>query len=30
VTWSAYRYFDGTRWTEWVYNGMAVSAAHIA
>ncbi len=24
-----YRYFDGTRWTEWVYNGMAVSAAHL-
>jgi hypothetical protein len=25
-----YRYFDGKRWTEWVYNGMAVSAAHIS
>jgi hypothetical protein len=30
VTLGRYRYFDGTRWTEWVYNGMAVSAAHIA
>lgn len=24
-----YRYFDGSRWTEWVYNGMAVSARHL-
>lgn len=29
VSMGHYRYFDGTRWTEWVYNGMAVSASHL-
>lgn len=26
---SGYRYFDGTRWTEWVYKGSYVSVSHL-
>jgi hypothetical protein len=29
VTENGYRYFDGTRWTEWVYTGSYVSVSHL-